>query len=792
MLSAAEEISKSPDSNAADAAKRITGITIVDNKYIYVRGLGERYSSVMLGNSTIPSPDPDKRVIPLDIFPVGLLDNIVIMKAYSPDMPGEFAGGIVQINPKDYPEEQIIKISIGTGYKIGTSFNDFYSYDGGKFDWFGVDDGTRAIPESLNDYIPSGDGSIKDDFKNELTPDEKTAYLPAKLSFEYGNSWKVGKTGKFGMILSGLFSEKYNNVDKTYTKYSQSGDSYTPSIDFSTKESSYSTSKGALLSLGYTQASNKLRWTSFYTHNSKDCVSVTEGLNNDSDYYDELRYLLQYVETSLLFTQLNGEHALKSLGNSVIDWTAVYSMSTRNEPDQRTSRYRRSYGTDDPYVMADLESMLTRTWSSHQDHLVNVAPSISIPFKQWNGLQSKVSFGAASNYRMRDSETRRFKFDTSDTDLSYPIEDYFASSSSIVTNEVTREDDEYNGELLIVAGYGLVDMPLYNKIRLHSGIRYEYSDMDITLFNPYYSTKTELPYEALKPHNVMPTMNLTWSPEKNTNVRLSCSKTVIRPDFRETTPFRYENITENQEWRGNAGLGEIDIVNTDLRWEWFPSASEIIAVSVFYKYLKDPIETVQMFGAGKSIYSSYNADHAHNTGVEIELKKNFAFVTKHLEGLVCSLNLAYIYSQVTSPETVRIYDSSGYDEYTVSETKRQMNGQAPYVINTGLSYKSKTIGFTGSVLYNITGPTIKASGSNYSSTLAYGNVVENPASRLDVVIKQSLWKGAEIKLTAKNLLNPTIKETQEYINPSTGTSEEKTIKTRKEGISFGFSYTQKF
>ncbi|MDY6932913.1 MAG: TonB-dependent receptor [Spirochaetota bacterium] len=810
-----EQISKSPDSDASDAAKRVTGVTIVDGKTVYIRGLGERYSSVMFAGSTIPSPDPDKRVVPLDIFPVGLLDNLVIIKAYTPDIPGEFAGGIVQINPRDYPDKATFKVSIGSGYHSNTTGKDFLTYDGGKYDWFGIDDGTRELPDGIKDdyvndifYTPKRIAQIGREFKNEYTPNTTDGKFPFKVNFSYGDSYNIGKNKTLGLIFSGLFKESSKNKDIHFFRVS---DNWNTIKDYHIDKSTYSTNKGLLISSSLNAGTDKLRLTSFYSHQSDDNTSEYFGYNNDRQESTVAGavstakiYKLQFITTGLFFSQINGEHYFEKIFKTILDWTASYSRASRYEPDTRTSQLidLNSTGSFIVYRSDDVK----RFFQEHDDSVYGFSPSLTIPFKQWNGLSSKLNIGGAITYRERDSESRTFLWDNGNSLGSIsttpePLENLLSPGFIVAPGdedpthyfikEASGENDYYTGKLTIIAGYGQFDMPIIPRLRFVGGLRYEYSDMDVITYNPILKEEKDLSKEPLEEDNIMPGVSVTYSATKNTNLRFAYSKTVARPDFREVTEFKYSPMISSEVLIGNPDLEQCDIHNYDLRVEWFPSASEILALSLFYKDMEKPIELLEVTGTPGSTTLKYqNAESAENMGIEFEVKKTFSFISdlfnlessniKNILGdLSFSTNIAFIHSNVD----VEDIESA---KYTTDD--RPLQGQSPYVLNSSLNYNNDNIGLNGTLLYNIYGRRIVKVGTIYG-TNPRGDIYEEPVGKLDFVAKQKLFSKGHLKISISNILDPAIEISQK--RPKSGTSLEKkfTLESYREGRNYSISYS---
>ncbi|MFW6365111.1 MAG: TonB-dependent receptor domain-containing protein [Spirochaetota bacterium] len=805
----AEQISKSPDSDAATAAKRVTGVTIVGGDTVYIRGLGERYSAVQFAGSTIPSPDPDKRIVPLDIFPTGLIDSIEISKAYTPDRSGEFAGGIVNINPKDYPEELIAQVSIGTSLHTNTMpGDDFYTYTGGGLDFLGYDDGTRALPSKLEnrkirDLSPEEVEKVGEGLNNVYTPKKDTAYIPLSTSFSVGDSYTVGTGSRIGFIVSGLFSESSKNTEYEIYRPNQQGSAMK---DFDITRSTYTAKSGGLLSVGYASQSHKIRMTSAYSHTGKNTTAVTTGYKDGEGNGNWKDYKLQFDEKTLWFNQIGGEnHIIRNLS---AEWKASYSRASMYQPDTRSVKFE---GPEHlPRTDKTLRSRadyISRFYLNHNDSVYEAEPALVFQFKQWNGLNAKLKTGGAYTFRERESEATKLGWKPS-TYIEERVENAFTDenigSDGLYVSDVTTAGSDYNGELTVLAGYGQLDIPLWQDLRFVGGVRYENADMNVSYWNPTKLKMVDLSAEPVERHNILPAGSMTYSVTDDINLRLAYSETISRPDFREVTEFAYETFVENEFIIGNKELTQTDIQNYDFRMEWFPSSSEVLALSFFYKYLENPIELMQIpVGGDGTQYKYTNAVRADNYGAEFELRKNLGFLHVTLEDLVARTNVAYIVSEIT----VRDTPSTDYTSNT-----RPLQGQSPYVINAGIDYENEDTGSTFSMLYNIYGRRITSVGTSdsydddldlFPGTDRYkierGDVYEEPVAKLDFVYKQKLYKGASLKFTASNLLDPEIKRTQKQDYYAENSDGEYSIKTKKytlskhrDGRTFGLSVSYSF
>lgn len=806
----AEQISKSPDSDAADAAKRVTGVTIVSNK-IYIRGLSERYSSVLINNTMVPSTDPDKRFVPLDIFPVGILDSLVIVKGYTADRPAEFGGGVLEINPKNYPEDKLLKVSIGTGYHSLTTGKDFNIRKGSSLDWLGFGGAYRALPSDVRDfgreadqippntvndlnYTASQQETIGESFHNDYLPSKMTGLPPLSVSFEYGKTYEVSSTQKMGVMVSALLKESFKNYEKSVGYYNANGDK---DLVYDQDVSTYSTTKGGLLSFAYKfNDANQVKVLSILSNKTKNEASVQTGYDdNTGDPMDFKRYSSEYSSELLSFNQLNGQHSLAENGRLLMNWSATYARAQKDTPDQRSVRLRKSPGVDEPYEFTNYTDLDIR-YIENDDNIYDGQLSFTAPFNQWAGLKSKIKLGGGAYRRDRYSAQRRFRYNSLTgipNGITDPADVFTDSNitadnnlvSDLYLEELTGVDDMYKGELTIASGYGEIDIPLIPKVRLITGARYEYSDMNIIVYDLNKSKEGVLDNEPLEPNNILPTANLVISPNDKSNIRLGYSRTISRPDFREALPFKYILFDSGTIAKGNDKLVQSNIDNFDLRYEYFPSSAELIAFSGFYKNIDSPVEVLEQLGSTKVITFA-NAAKAVNYGVELEARKNLKTFADALEIITVFTNFTYIISEIDLSEGVNLEGSN--QKYT--NEKRRLQGQSPYIVNAGMDLEIKQWNITNTILYNHIGERITRVGL-VSGSMEYGDVIQENYGKLDYVLKWKPFEKGEFKFTAANLTDPAIKSTQENTKTTTGVKTKITRETIRYGRSFGISYSQK-
>ncbi|MCZ7581970.1 MAG: TonB-dependent receptor [Deltaproteobacteria bacterium] len=766
----AEQISKSGDSSAASALKRVTGLTVVGGKYVYVRGMGERYSSTLLNGSTLPSPEPERRVVPLDMFPADLLEGVVVQKTYLPDMPGEFGGGAVMLRTRGIPEEFLAEVSVSGGYHTGTTGEGGLMYEGGDNDWLGMDDGSRELPGSIRRATEDEPLLERDRFSTRgYTAEELEEFgedMPnvwklerKEIPMDRGLAATVGhRLTPFGIPIGFLGGLTYDNsweLVKAERNYYTVGAGkeleLQHSYDFETLNNEIGL--GGIFNFGVEPTEDhRLQATTILIRTTDNETRVYEGENRDAAT-DIKVTRLSWLERQLLTQQFSGEHVFPILWDIGIDWRYTYSEATRDEPDRREVRYDLEQQTG-RYRLSDRPEGNQRLFSNLEDVINDFGADLTIPFKDWRGLEANVKAGGVMVGRKREVDTRRFKYQhkgeiSGDPEiLSQPPEDIFVpeniGSDGFQFEEITRQTDNYKAEQEISAFYGMADVPIVESVRVVGGVRAETSRQVVEtfeLFNPDFE-----PIEAkLETTDNLPGATATWTFWRDMQVRGAYSKTVSRPEFRELSPATFNDVTGGRQIFGNPDLKRALIDNYDLRWEFYPSETESVSLAFFYKRFKDPIETIVVPSAQLSI-TYQNADQADNYGLELDFRKNFDFFGGGWRDLYLSGNLSWIESDV----------DLGDDTGVHTEDERPLQGQSPYVINLMLGYDSEDLGVNAAALYNVFGERIVEVGAQGAP-----DVVEQPFHQVDIVAGKTLPYGFKVSAKAKNLLDLEARTTQD-------------------------------
>jgi outer membrane receptor protein involved in Fe transport len=742
---AAEDMRKNADSSAASAMQRVTGLTVVDNQYVFVRGLGERYSNTQLNGSTLPTTEPEKKVVPLDLFPSSLIQSVHVLKTYMPDKPADFTGGLVQIEPLSFPDREVFDVSIGYGFNSETTFQDFGNYPGGSTDWLGYDDGTRALPSDIPTDQKVVRGGI---FRGGFTrPELETfgesfadVWQPRVASSAAPNqSYSVvwgDSTEKLGAVVSFAYNYKNETQTEEQNYYSVGGDEIELYNDYDFEVASTDTTMGLVGNLAYKiDGSNRIAFENFYTNSSQNETRVFQGFNSDVNT-EILDTRLYWIQESIYSGKVSGEHFFSDLANSRVDWRGSFSTAVRDEPDLRETLYEYE-STLGKFVLADESQSGFRMFTDLADHVYEFASDWSAFTTQWSGLPTMIKAGPYVQYRDRDFSSRRFRFVNiapGQFDISLPPEELFTPENigpNFELREETRATDTYTADQTILAGYGMIDLPVSEKWRFVGGVRVERSEQNVETYDLFAVSPMPI-VSNLDNTDVLPGLNLIYAIDDRHNLRFGYSRTVNRPEFRELAPFEFTDVVGGRATVGNPNLQRALISNYDVRWEWFPGSSEVIAASFFYKDFTNPIErTVQATAQLRTSYA--NAAGATNLGFEIEARKQVS------ANVYLSTNYTWVDSDIEIGRAVGEVQTS---------TNRPLAGQSPNVFNAMVELVLPQFDFSTRVLYNYFDDRIVDVGS-----LGLPDIIEEGRGSLDVVAIKRFAERAQLRFIFDNLTN---------------------------------------
>jgi TonB-dependent receptor len=758
----ADLIRKSPDKNTAEAMKRVSGVSMAENKFAIIRGLSDRYNSALVNSNPLPSTEADKKSFTFDLIPSALVDNIIVLKTAQPDLPGDFAGGIIQVNTRDIPESNFLNLNISTGYNTISTFKPYATYAGGKTDWLGFDDGTRELPSSFpnTETLQQAPQDEVVEYSRLLTNDwavlNKNS-MPPNFSTQVSGGWTNRKFG-------GVFSLSYNNSNRFNLNTRQDFNFSDTLPLYRYNDSAYSQSilTGVLLNFGYRLSpDHKIAFKNSYTINSSDVTTIRGGSNFEQQF-DVRNYAYDFVENQLLNSQLSGEHFLPA-ARVKIDWTAGYSKTSRTQPDFRKLYYNRTLGTEDPFlafipVGSASPTLAGKFYSNLFENSYSAGLNASYGF-DFLEKKSNLKVGAFYQYRDREFDARVLGYTITNASLFYTVNEdpnaILASTpgslfvpehigeAGFSIDEITNPSDFYTGQSDLTAVYGMLDNQLPYNFRVIWGARLEFFHQTLSSFdytnNPIEVDTRSGDFSNL-PFDFLPSVNLIYGLNDQSNLRLGFSKTVARPEFRELAPFSFYDFTTTSVVIGNDSLQRSNIYNYDLRYEYFFGSGQVVSAGLFYKRFNEPIEqTIDFISSGGYIRSYENVTSAENLGLELELRKNFDFLrdlSSQFENLSFNANLALIRSVVDVSEIANAADST-----------RSLQGQSPYIINLGLTYlepKSET-GVT--LLFNQIGRRIVAVGSK-----EYLDIYEAPRPVLDLQIAKRVVKNGSLRLNIQDII----------------------------------------
>ena len=813
----AEDISRGAQGDVAAAMTRVTGASVVDGKYVYIRGLGERYSTAQLNGTSLPNADPNSKSVQMDIFAANLLDNITTEKTFTPDKPGNFTGGSVNVKTKSLPESFTMSFSSSTKYNTQSSFKDMLSYEGGEYDFLGFDDGTRDIPLPLRNpdvEIPSITSAIRDPEAAQLldlysrsftdksmTPTTVEGGLGQSYAFSIGNQTEIAER-PFGMLGSVSYNRNISAYDNgasgIWKRVSREAEGLNRERFATDMSGSEEVLWGGLVNATYQPSiTHEIGVNVLYNRSGEKLSRFQTGAWPSSLPGENVRYetrVLSFIEREMRSLQFRGKHVMPSVSNMEIEWTGAFIRSNQDEPDLRyfTNEFQTVDAAGEGAPDIDSYTIALSNYAAPTRYFRNLEESnrdfkldLTLPFTPWSGLTARLKFGGA--YLDKDHTFRERRFSFRQDALQYrndPVVFFSTARTGILPdayqdtpgftrfgNFVSEDSDlrnNYDGDQEIRAGYLMLDLPLTRRFKVTGGARYESTLLDVA------SHETALTPGRLDEKDWLPSINTVYQVVDNMNVRGAYSRTLARPSFRELAPFASFLFVGDYIFVGNSELKRTLIDNYDFRWEWFNRPGEIYALSYFYKKFENPIERVIVTTNGEIQFQ--NVDRALVSGLELEFRKQLDQLHPSLSNFQLGGNLSLIRSQVDiAPSELAIIRAL---DPGAAET-RKLQGQSPYVVNIDAMYDNTDTGTLVSVHYNVFGERLSE-----VSTGGTPNAFEQPAGMLDITGSQRLWDRVTLKFSAKNLLDPDIKKVHTF-------NDEEFIRSlykRGRTFSLGFSY----
>jgi TonB-dependent receptor len=758
-----QQITKGQDRTAADVVKRIPGVTIVGDRFVMVRGLADRYNTVLLNGVTAPSLEPDRRAFSFDLLPSGALDRVMVYKTGAPELPGDFAGGLIQVTTTGVPEKNEVKVSYGLGVRSGTTFGDIQQGQRSTTDFLGFDDGSRQLPENFPAHLN----------------DVKDPQQLASLGRELPNTWtasssKTAPDQRFGLMIAHRFGKDHaknhygnvtsiglSNTSETYTSTNYNYNSYDPAAQQSDTIYHYldnENTRTARLGVMHNWSAligpnTKLEFRNLFDQVGKNETTARAGQNMEQNL-DVRNFAYHYQQRTLYSGQLHGSHDLRN-DRMQLDWTLGYGRALGKEPDFRRVETVRNMGDFDALyqvVIPPSASTLDagRFYSDLDESTYTGKLDLSQKFGKADAMVTgTLRAGVMGERKDRDFSARWMSFKKANTGQfdqalgRLPLGEIFAPGNIRPTTgfkleEGTNPSDSYTAANRLLAGYVGTTVNVAKLLVLSGGVRVEnnrqqlnsatYGGDRIVVDNPVTS--------------VLPSVNASWNITEKSLLRAAWSNTVNRPEFRELAPFSFYDFSSNNVLYGNPGLTTATISNIDARWEIYPSLGDVVSVGVFRKSFTNPIEMFFVPGAGSGGTRNFtfrNAEKAESIGAEVEVRRSLNGVFK--EGFLGRFGVLFNSTLIKSTVTLgaRAVGQDG---------QRPMMGQSPYVVNAGLFYGDTDRKLQCNVVFNTFGKRLYAVGS-----FGTPDIYEMPTATLDATVSKAINKHFDVKVGAQNLLN---------------------------------------
>ena len=751
----AEQMRRAPDKNAGDVLRRVTGLSVSDNRYVFVRGMGERYNSTEVDGVRVVSPEQNKRVVPMDLFPAALLDNIVIQKTWSADRSGEFSGGDVQVQLKDFPGKRSASLSISQGSTEGTTFHDHLTYRSGAADLFGFGADSRSIPgvvmavagnrpltqgQPPNGYSAATLHQVAGAFMNVWTPEIRGTVPNASYALTYGNEYRV-LGHPFGLIQSVTLSRSFDQRSEVQ-RFTEDGLQANSAYDI--QRATESVQLGGNASLSYRLSpSHRLSLRGLYTNKADDEVLTYTGLDPDAGAFYRRATKLTYVQRAIRYATLEGQHELKGLLHSTLDWKFTRSDARRQQPDKRESMYIR-VPIDDTDPGGWGLAVGRREYGDLREDGWGSTTKLSVPYSLGPLGTGRLTSGFDRQSRQRDNFYRRFDFSPRQPGRDAPPESLYDS-----VNEATTSRDNYSADQLIEAWFLSADVTLGKRLRGNAGLRREFSAQNVAshdLFNPAISVSQGHRRDT----DWLAGLNLTYALTDRLNLRGATSRTLNRPDLDDLSPLPALDFVGDKIRLGNPALRRTIISNYDLRLEAFPATGEVFAAGFFYKRLDHPIEPALFGTNGQLGIRPENSEGGRNLGLELDARSGLGRIAGFLKPVSLTSNLSLISSRIRIHQTT----NRGNAEHALV-------GQAPLLVNLGLTWASPTGQSEVSVLSSTTGPRLKELSLTQVNSSGDGipNLVTQGITTLDATASMTPFRGLRLRLAGGNLLNRPLRET---------------------------------
>lgn len=754
----AEQISKGTDGNAAEAISRVPGVTVIDGRFVLIRGLSERYNNVLINNSVAPSTEIDKRTFSFDLIPTSALDKMIIYKTGSADKPGDFAGGVISITTSENVTD-FNRIDVGFGYRANTSFKPYFQSKGSKTDFIGFDDTYRPLPSNFplrNDLNSNFElmevaaGLLP----NNFNPEERNAFYDSSTGFSLGRRIKLGNDRTLGTINSVSYSNGYQFYQRQFNRYlalAAGEERPQPWLDFSDATYQNEVRISGLSNWFFRlNDKNRIKFKNLFNQISTNQTILRKGSNflqRGDDIFNN--YLFGYKARTIYIGQLEGDHKLNI--KHELNWVAGYSNLIESEPDLRRFRTVQTSGVGGVRIIDPPSSNLFDTgryFGELSEYSFNhgLNYTYSIERVKDDELLAPINFKAGYyvDFKNRTFDSRYFSylipgivpFARAEELRQLSLIDAFSPANVTARNgwrlnEGTRLIDSYTAYNLLYAGYSQVELPI-NRLNIIGGVRVEYNLQELNAADDTGPITVKNPITS-----ILPSLNIGYNLNEESIFRVAYSRTINRPEFREIAPFLFYDFINEAGRLGNPSLKTATIDNLDIRYELYPRRGETVSLGAFYKAFKDPIENVTIITTEQPQFFYANADKAFNYGIELEIRKSLQDVVENpfIKRLSTNINASYIISEVDLGANIISQDRN-----------RVLQGQSPYIINTAISYLDEN-GLSANIIYNRFGDRIFSVGD-----VNFPTIFELSRNNIDVTLSKTFNK-TTMKLGIQDLLN---------------------------------------
>lgn len=754
----AREMSLKGISNVQEGVRKMAGISIASAGQLIVRGLGDRYSITTLNGQPIASPNPDNKLIPLDIFPSSTVKNITVSKVYEVSSYADYSGAHIDINTRENTGEPFFSVDFHLGGQFNTVGRDFYRMDHRSlFTQPAVD--RRALTGSLADFRQYV--KTKDIFDTDFSVSKHRALPALGGNLAWGRDFRVGRQ-TVSVLASGGMSNGQQTMDNAWFQLLEATGRTTDEYEYDSYASELKIAALASLSTTLRDA-DRISYTLFYARNAVDTYMLREGYDQESHQLLGSNDVMHVYK--LMTHQLNGRHAFGE--RWLLRWSGSWSATSSDEPDRRQVMYLR--GEDGSLSLFKLNQQETmRYFGTLDEDEWNAHAAVDYTF----GAGHKLTAGLSWKDKRRDYAGTRFYYDLSklSPEIDDPLDPDFLSfgnvaDGSLTINRQKQPKDSYEAGNRIYAGYLSLDLQATPLLLINAGVRYEASQQWVR----YYNDQSIRERRDLDKYDLFPALNIRYSLADEQQLRLAASRTITRPSFIEMAPFLYQESYGSVQLRGNEALQNSYNYNLDLRYELLNRRGDMVSVTGYYKYLDEPIERVQMLAGGAAVHTFRNADNGMAAGVEIELRKTL------VRDLRLGINGTYMYTNVKLPEG---------GVYTNKE--RALQGASPYLLNADLTWTPRFGGerqLNLALLYNLQGPRIQAVGIS-----GLGDVTQRPVHTLNFSAAYRFSARAELKMQLTDLLNRALVFEQEV--PQTNRTVE--VERYRRGTGFEIGLNLKF